>query len=332
MGRNIAPALCAIVFYAGASLAADDSTYICRDKEGTPLIGRWVLIQPSAEFTPRDVSHPFEFRGSLWLSNGYRDSKTVARDLWQSADGSEWTQVVTQTPYDPYSGVTVFKEAIYAVKNSVWRSTDGKHWEKLRTRGPFEDPDALPFARVLNGRLFAIWGRTVYTSKDGKSWRREPPPPFGQRTRFAIVSTGSAIYVMGGAILRPNNRKIATDFYPGWTSYNDVWRTTDGRTWKRLTKNAQWSARMWPSAVSLHGKLVLIGGFDQMGPRNLGDTWLSTDGVTWCQLQSPGLLARHWPSLFPRGDHILLTAGNAWPVKNDVWRLTLPAAGFSQKH
>lgn len=284
-------------------------------------VPKWKHLREHAEFTPRDVAQPFEFKGELWISNGYRDSVTTARDLWKSADGATWTQVNGATPYDAYSGIAAFHGKLYAVKNSVWSSKDGVAWERVLAHGPLEDPDAIPHLRVLGERLLLLWGEQVWSTADGAHWRREPDAPYGARARYAVAATPDAIYVMGGSRKVRSASRTQGDFYPYWRALNDVWRTTDGRTWKQVTAHASWSPRMWPSAVQHEGRLWLVGGFDAPHRANLGDTWVSDDGANWCLVDADSLEARHWPSLFSLPGRLLLVAGNAWPVQNDVWAL-----------
>ena len=58
---------------------------------------------------------------------------------------------------------------------------------------------------------------------------------------------------------------------------------------------------------------------------NLGDVWHTRDGRVWERAapEAPWT-PRHEPTLFLFDDSLYLVAGNSWPVRNDVWRLTLP--------
>lgn len=283
----------------------------------------WRRVVESAEFSGRDVSRPIQFAGYLWLSNGYRDSQTVARDLWKSKEGLKWELVKANTPYDAYAGIAAFKGALYAAKTTVWKSQNGKDWVQINSSGPIQDKDALPHLLELQGQLFLFDEDRVWLSNDGVKWTRQPNAPYGSRSRYAITVYKNAIYVMGGA-KQDKSRNYVGAFYPDWVSYNDVWKTKDGRRWERVASRTPWTNRMWPSAVAHKGKLVLVGGFDNINKVNLGDTWISDDGEKWCRLNSTQLKGRHWPSLFSRGDDVILAAGNAWPVQNDVWKLFLP--------
>ena len=67
----------------------------------------------------------------------------------------------------------------------------------------------------------------------------------------------------------------------GWGSsrLHDVWLSMDGANWVRETDDAGWSGRDWHQALSHHGRLYVLGGYDY--PNHLNDVWSSTDGKNW---------------------------------------------------
>ena len=85
---------------------------------------------------------------------------------------------------------------------------------------------------------------------------------------------------------------------------------------------------MWPVSAVYAGKLWIIGGFDNVNRRNLGDVWTTQDGRTWTQYHSSQQFApRHAVARYVFNDSLWVMCGNTWPVVNDVWKLTLPGAG-----
>ena len=96
------------------------------------------------------------------------------------------------------------------------------------------------------------------------------------------------------------------------TFYNDVWTSTDGKTWTQvLANNAspgpnQFSQREFAGGAVFNNKMWIIGGY---GSPALNDVWSSSDGLTWTQVladnASPG------PNQFPRDFiHSLLVYNN----------------------
>jgi len=71
--------------------------------------------------------------------------------------------------------------------------------------------------------------------------------------------------------------------------------------------------------------LWIFGGYDNVHRANLGDVWSTTDGRTWERFKPEApWTPRHEPTLFVFKDSVYMAAGNSWPVRNDVWKLTLP--------
>ncbi len=97
------------------------------------------------------------------------------------------------------------------------------------------------------------------------------------RIGHSTVYHEGAMYLMGGV-----NDEAFT--------YNDVWKSIDGRNWTRLRESAAWSARCYAALVSYNGKLWLLGGLKPGGDR-LNDIWVSTPsdtveaGVEWTKVQ-----------------------------------------------
>ena len=100
----------------------------------------------------------------------------------------------------------------------------------------------------------------------------------------AVAVHDGALYLLGGEV------GFVCSPYPGCDPpyFNDVWRTTDGKTWKRLTKSAAWSPRPGHQcesvAVQDQPTIVCFGGFGQ--GENPIDVWASTDGTSWKALDS----------------------------------------------
>jgi hypothetical protein len=69
----------------------------------------------------------------------------------------------------------------------------------------------------------------------------------------------------------------------------DVWYSSDGKTWENATMNAPWKGRTGHAVVVLNNKMLLIGGYavdeDAVSTHEtnhyMNDVWESTDGETW---------------------------------------------------
>jgi hypothetical protein len=285
--------------------------------------GLWVRVTEHAAFSPRDTSEDAVFGGRLWLSNAYHNGNKLVRDLWSSKDGAAWTCVSTNTPYDGYSEMAVFNGKLWAVKGSVWNSTDGMRWTQVLEKTPFGVRGYGELV-VYDGKLWQLGsGADVWNSTDGARWDCvTKAAAYGNRAAAAVAVYKGKLWLNGGRTHEPSDPP--EKHYPKITTHNDVWCSTDGARWTRVLERAPWAARQWFIGREYAGKLWIIGGFDNRNGKNFGDVWFTEDGVTWKELVSgPRFSPRHEPTVYVFDNSLWVVAGNAWPLVNDVWRLTL---------
>jgi hypothetical protein len=288
-----------------------------------PVYSSWEERVEQTAFPARDSARTFRHDGWLWISNGYVKSGVHLGDLWRSQDGHDWQIVSDNTPYDLYSATATFKGHIYAANQGVWRSQDGLTWETVTRTAPFatgQEIAAQAHLEVWNDRLWFMNQFAVWSSADGETWRKEPTPDWLPRAAYTSAVHDGRLFVMAGATF-DQPADPPEKGYPDRITQSDVWVTDDGRTWEQVTDAAPFGQRAWTSAISCAGRLYLFGGYDGASDINLGDTWVSDDGLSWVEIRAEGPSARHFPSLFCTQEGVLLAAGNAWPVQNDVWLL-----------
>lgn len=248
------------------------------------------------------------------------------RDLLCSPDCITWEMVNQETPYEPYSPVTVHNNRIVAVGKATWETDDGRNWTRMTETG---DPRPLASESPIlsfGERLMIVYENGVYLRK-GNAWRFVAAP-WGDRVSLGAAIWNDRLFVVGGAG-RYSSDTPETG-YPQYTTLNDVWSTadpSDPTAWVLHTRSAPWLPRMWPCLLAHEGWLYLTSGYDNTLARNLSDTWRTSDGRTWHHVfvreEYP---ARHAPTLFSRGNEIYLVAGNTnvdGSVQNDVWALGL---------
>jgi hypothetical protein len=117
----------------------------------------------------------------------------------------------------------------------------------------------------------------VWNSVDGKTWTQVKPNDangFSGREKHASVVFDESMWVIGGLT---NDSK----------SKNDVWSSTNGKTWNELTSSAAFSVRQNHQAVVFDDgdgeKMYVIGG-NENGGDELDDVWRSDDGITWTEV------------------------------------------------
>lgn len=103
--------------------------------------------------------------GWLWVIGGGRyDSRLAFHDVWRSADGAHWEQVLDQAPWTArqYHGLASFAGKMWVVAGSdtehpegtddVWYSTDGRDWTRLAG-----SPWPARHAAGLTARSNGLW-------------------------------------------------------------------------------------------------------------------------------------------------------------------------------
>ena len=166
-------------------------------------------------------------------------------------------------------------------------------------------------------------GADVWHSADGVKWTcATKAAAFGKRAASAVVAFDDRLWLIGGRIDKRSDPPEKG--YEQYTTFNDVWSSPDGANWTRVLANAPWTARMWFISKTYAGRIWIIGGYDNAHHKNLGDVWYSEDGTDWHQFVSKTQFEpRHEPTCYVFQGSLWVIAGNTWPVRNDVWRLTL---------
>jgi hypothetical protein len=109
--------------------------------------------------------------------------------------------------------------------------------------------------------------------------------------------------------------------------WNDLWSSTDGRSWTMECEAAPWSARQLFANVVVHdGQLwVLGGGITSYHPfRAYSDVWRSPDGQSWTRVtEAAPWPARIWSSAVSYRGRLWLFSGFRsepdWTNLDDVW-------------
>jgi len=305
----------------------------------------WVQVKESNPWVPRDSSGELVYRDKMWLIGGWPGSM---RDVWSSADGANWKQATPEAPWIHCDLPTslVYQDKMWMIggwsggrkptasaSNKVWCSTDGAKWECTA-------PDAPWAARigaggvVFDGKMWLLGGvqkyfggekyllNDIWTSTDGASWRQVTAhAPWAPRAYHAALVFDGKIWVYGGG-----------NYWPKYLGYNDVWNSSDGIHWTKVTDHAPWSARIWFSSVVYRNRIWLLGGWSNNPSRNWNDVWYSSDGADWKELPTDKVWSkRHEQSAYVFKDKIWIVAGNPWPITNDVWQLEIPESWFERQ-
>jgi hypothetical protein len=164
----------------------------------------------------------------------------------------------------------------------------------------------------------------VWSSSDGKNWTEvTADAPWGRRHLHSVVAHGGRMWVMGGQTLPQFVPGIAEAFY------NDVWSSSDGEHWTRVTEHAPWTPRgMIQGAVEFKGRMWLLGGGTYDTPDHpdrlfYNEVWSSADGRDWRRDAVGPWAPRQYHSVAVFDDRMWIMAGGNLDTpgynRNDVW-------------
>jgi hypothetical protein len=216
---------------------------------------RWTQVSAEAAFAPRDGAGALVFDGQMWLLGG-----------WNPRDKAHFPKICN---------------------SEVWRSRDGAHWS-LAATAPWEGRHTAGYV-VHDDKMWVVGGDAirghyqpdVWSTRDGVHWTQATgAAPWGERVLHCTVAHDGGIWVMGG--------QTTPQFAPAEERFfNDIWNTTDGVNWMRVTQHAPWSPRgMIGGIACFGGRIWLLGGGTYDTPDHptrllYNEVWSSADGVNW---------------------------------------------------
>jgi hypothetical protein len=190
---------------------------------------------------PRALHHTVVFRDRIWVMGGqtmpgFAPSEEVFyRDLWATADGVAWTQIIPEEPCWPARGMiggsAVFQDRIWILGggtydtpqtpqrrfyNDVWSSPDGIHWTEHIHHAPWA-PREYHEVAVFDDRLWVLEGYSgtnrndVWQSADGVDWRELPGTPWKPRHAASVFVFDDALWVVAGNNMEPDVWKLVRD-------------------------------------------------------------------------------------------------------------------------
>ncbi len=309
----------------------------------------WKQMKDTVPWVPRDSAGELVFRDRMWIIGGY--TPRMANDVWSSGDGLVWTKegdVPTRKGIDiPIAFVFGERMWVTDIEGVLFSSADGKSWSIATEEAPWRGRNSAGCV-VFEGRIWVMGGRKagellndIWSSPDGVHWTLESQhAPWSKRQiHHTPVVLDGRIWLLGGGV-------IGATYHP-FVAWNDVWNSADGTHWEQVLDHAPWIPRIWGSSAVYRDRMWIMGGFrSEPTWENLGDVWYSSDGVVWRQLETvPSIrhsgannvsftlsdsvwAPRHEQSAYAFAGGLWIVGGMVWPLKNDVWRLTIPNLCF----
>ena len=313
----------------------------------------WNLQTSSATFSARSghQSVVFDYDGSgdkMWVIGGVESDATnndvTKNDVWHSTNGKDWTPVRVDGAAKGFSLRKNFSAVVHEGQmwviggggrgndgggsrwiNSVYSSTNGATWKLVRAdsaAGGF--PPRNGHSSVSHGdRMWVIGGynprgdfdylNDVWSSTNGVTWEEETSNTgFIERHTHASVIYDNEMWVIAGS----GFEKLGEIGFI--KSYNDVWRSANGKDWTQKTSNSGFVGRKLAQAVVFDNEMWVIAGSSDS---RLKEVWSSTDGATWDESTATvGFTARSAHSSIVFNNRIWVIGGESDSGKlNDVW-------------
>jgi len=128
-------------YYFGDETSTKNDVWSSADGE------HWELVTDRAPWSPRAYHQAVVHDDRIWVLGGgdYCPSHHALNDVWASADGVHWEQVIPTAPWGPriwFSAVT-YRNRIWVLGGwskatdnygDVWYSKDGSTWHELRSQ------------------------------------------------------------------------------------------------------------------------------------------------------------------------------------------------------
>jgi len=206
---------------------------------------------------------------------------TFFGDVWRSKNGSDWQRMTDDAGWQPGLNGEKGRAGLMAVVHRGWIYVMG---------GSVNDDFAIIGPSGPPRQYF----NDVYKSRNGRDWIQvTDAAEWPARAGGVLVSRGRQMYLLGGEdgfICEPGRPDRCPPYY------NDVWKSTNGKNWKRVTENAGWSPRPGHQCEVLLGRIICFGGFGlppQEPPpappnydaSNPMDIWASYNGKNWKELK-----------------------------------------------
>ncbi len=181
----------------------------------------------------------------------------------------------TQDPIKNYRWVNITHKAAFAPRDGagalVFR-------DKMWLLGGWNPGDQTHFPRICNNE--------VWSSRDGAAWVLEKPNTFRDRS-FDASRDWEGRHTAGHVVFQDKMWIVGGDVNQGHY-HDDVWCSSDGRTWTLVNKGRKvpWGPRALHYTLVFRDKIWVLGGqtMPSFAPADevfYRDLWTSSEGVSW---------------------------------------------------
>lgn len=278
------------------SLMADNSLgSAMKSIELLPMPLGWYRFTGNAPFKFPEPLMVLKYRNKIWAM-----ASNLMNSVYYSFDGVNWIPATNNIPWQTrsYAAGVVFKDKMWLMGgqvpggsclNDVWSSTDGASWTKETGAAQWSARRSFGCFMVPGvDKIFIVGGldssgnclNDVWSSADGKQWIQENSQAFQTgRAAFGTAVYNNTIYTIAGLINGDEQKGTPT---------NDVWYSSNGTQWNKVTKAQSWTERSYPAVAALTTGLFMCGGINSskngitdLYKMNADKNWLGQPGPPW---------------------------------------------------
>ena len=199
----------------------------------------WALVNSRVPWAPRVLHYTLVFDDKIWVMGGQTmpafapSAEVFYSDVWNSADGVTWTQIVDNVPWAPrgmIGGSVVFQNRMWILGggtydtpatpdrnfySDAWCSADGATWQQRLESAPWA-PRQYHEVAVFDGVMWVMEGyardsgnrRDVWFSSDGVIWYEMPNTPWAPRHAASVFVYDDALWMVAGNNMFPDVWKL----------------------------------------------------------------------------------------------------------------------------
>ncbi len=265
-----------------------------------PMPLGWYQFTANAPFKFPEPPLVLKYKNNMWAM-----ASNLMTAVYYSFDGVNWIPATYTVPWQPrsYSAGAVFKDKMWLIGgkaaggsalNDVWSSTDGTTWNKETGAAQWSARHGHGcFVLPGSNKMFIVGGidsagnclNDVWSSSDGKQWTQETSQAFQTgRAAFGTAVYDNMVWTIAGLINGDEQKGTPT---------NEVWYSSNGSQWNKITKTLAWKERYYPAVAALSTGLFMCGGIDEarnglndLNKMNTDKNWTGQPGAPWSNVKS----------------------------------------------
>ncbi|MDD2715235.1 MAG: Ig-like domain-containing protein [Candidatus Wallbacteria bacterium] len=137
---------------------------------------------------------------------------------------------------------------------------------------------------------------------------------------YTCETSATGSYAVDHQSLVYNNKMWVIAGFDNSSYTNNVWSSSDGKTWTLVTSNAAFSKRISHTSLVFDNKMWVIGGVTAPNNDASNDVWYSVDGATWTQATaSAAFAARSGHTSVVFDNKMWVIGGYYLSYHNDAW-------------